>query len=1398
VRRREVFAPTNTADLKAAVEVWCKDADAAKEKFGHISEWDTSRITSTSQLFYNQAEFNEDISAWDMSLVADARLMFYQAKEFNQTLGNWDVGRLTTADWMFGHTTFAGAGLESWNTQSLVDARHMFYYSDYFEADLSGWNTTSLIFGQHMFNHALSFNADLSGWDLSSALFLDNTFQYTPEMQFDAGNWKLHVQVAVANTFGRGASDYNIQCEVERPGEKEDGRSPRHTRFYCNDAAKELRDGAVCKPDSKPVCDSGVCRTHCCERNSDEKHTTSSICDKGGQLFEPLGIQDWKPEEHLNAENGWTSTLLTGSSTKLSGLPAGSAVAFAAKYIRDGNKLASGILLQLKWTTDDTIDQKFNVGDNPVGIEWDNPADASPGGVGIDSESGVVYAQPETRGRFTAWLIATNTKGEAAAHGLPSALDQVMLKQWTFAVEDPEVFSIAAEGWKWNPEGRDGVEASEFTDVDVEPNKIYGVGGTYQFAPIKILAAAGEYNGVKFSSILFTILDAPYGLLIDPQDGFIKGTPTKAGKQTMSIAAVDGNGIEVVLQTIAFDVRPGPNGTHCLNGGQIVDDGVGSSFTCDCTNVDYEGANCEVDTFKRQAEEQAAASALEAEEARQEAELKTQEALVSATAAAASAKAAALSAVAATVSAEAAAAAAVAKQEAETEVLVKTQEALAFAQQAAAAAEARQAAEAETLRLTEKALAAAQAAVDALAVAENEKGNAAEAIANAALAFTALEEAVAEKLAAELNATAVKSKAGEDTAAAQAQAAAETAAAQAQAAAETAAARARFVAAQAEAEAEAAAAQAKAEADTAAAHASAAAESKRSMSNTAGAAAGVLVLILLISGTLKYKQHVASLQPVDFRALFEQMIESGEITPEHAKGMHTIQSKAGLLVSHLPREIHRNCIVKNEKIGEGAFGEVFQGVLDEHKYGGVPGYLVACKSVTDSTGEGAHDLLQEATIMAQVGVHANLVSLIGVVTSGTPLLVIIALCSHGSLKAQLEMRALGEGELAGEEGALPPKIDADIALEIAQGMQHLVEHHLVHRDLAARNVLLDAALVCKVADFGLSRAFADDEDHDYYKSTTGMMALRWTAPEAMSTMKFSSKTDVWAFGIVLLEIEINGATPMKELTNAQLVASLQSGYKATKPKQCSDAMYLLMCKCWDLNPALRPTFAELIKMLAEDEFHTHAVKGVAKKKKKKQTRQQSTRGKVGSDNPSYVRGGDGEAEYEINASPEARSAFTSIAMYGTEETVMGFDAVAEADYEMNANRETRAASIASAMYETEETVMGFNLADESNPIKPAAEAVISKKEQHKKKKKKNTKQKLPRMKSKKGARFAKQQAGSTCAYNSSNGQCYATAVAEQPYCTHHTCGMDGCTTSKGSQHSFCDQHDGGERPSTPC
>ena len=272
-------------------------------------------------------------------------------------------------------------------------------------------------------------------------------------------------------------------------------------------------------------------------------------------------------------------------------------------------------------------------------------------------------------------------------------------------------------------------------------------------------------------------------------------------------------------------------------------------------------------------------------------------------------------------------------------------------------------------------------------------------------------------------------------------------------------------------------------------------------------------------------------------------------------------------------------------------------MLDESEDGG-PSYLVAAKTVLDSAKslDAAKELQSESLMMSQVGHHPNLVSIVGVVTRGDPLILILSYCEHGSLLSLLRLRTK-------EMSPLGVNAKLKLGLETAQGMEFLTSKLFIHRDLAARNVLVATGMVAQVADFGLSRGMVhkqhraarrsmvsdgsgdnadpNDNGNDYYRSQKGVFPVRWTAPEAMQDLVFTVASDVWSFGILMVEMYQNGQEPYHDLKIAEVMAHVIAGNQHSRPAECSPAMYELLCSCWATDPSERPSFVAIVGVLSK-------------------------------------------------------------------------------------------------------------------------------------------------------------------------------------------------------------------------
>ncbi|GFO42406.1 ephrin type-a receptor 4 [Plakobranchus ocellatus] len=271
-------------------------------------------------------------------------------------------------------------------------------------------------------------------------------------------------------------------------------------------------------------------------------------------------------------------------------------------------------------------------------------------------------------------------------------------------------------------------------------------------------------------------------------------------------------------------------------------------------------------------------------------------------------------------------------------------------------------------------------------------------------------------------------------------------------------------------------------------------------------------------------------------------------------------------VREFTREIDACHITIESVIGGGEFGDVCKGKLR------MPGRLemtVAIKTLKPgATEKNRLDFLTEASIMGQFD-DPNVIFLEGVVTKSNPIMIVTEYMANGSLDTFLR----------NNDGKFTIIQLVGMMRGVASGMKYLSEMGFVHRDLAARNILVNESLVCKVADFGLSREIESDTTDGAYTTTGGKIPVRWTAPEAIAFRKFTSASDVWSYGVVMWEIVSYGERPYYNWSNQDVIKAVEKGYRLPPPMDCPEAIHQLMLDCWQKERSHRPKLTQIVKTL---------------------------------------------------------------------------------------------------------------------------------------------------------------------------------------------------------------------------
>ena len=277
-------------------------------------------------------------------------------------------------------------------------------------------------------------------------------------------------------------------------------------------------------------------------------------------------------------------------------------------------------------------------------------------------------------------------------------------------------------------------------------------------------------------------------------------------------------------------------------------------------------------------------------------------------------------------------------------------------------------------------------------------------------------------------------------------------------------------------------------------------------------------------------------------------------------------------------EIDRRQIRLVRRLGAGKFGEVWEGLWNNIT-------SVAVKTLKPGT-MSPHEFLQEAGLMKKLhhpkliqlaGLmkklrHQKLIQLYAVCTKEEPFYIVTELMKHGSLLEYLR----------GKRTSLKLPQLIDMSAQVASGMAYLEEQNYIHCDLTARNILVGHHMICKIAGFRQARLL-DKGIYEPESHVVGKLLIKWTAPEAALYNRFTIKSDVWSFGIVLYEIISYGRFPYPGMNDDKVLEALEQGYRMPRPLGCPDKLYDVMSHCWKEKPLDRPTF-ETLHWQLEDFF----------------------------------------------------------------------------------------------------------------------------------------------------------------------------------------------------------------------
>ena len=321
---------------------------------------------------------------------------------------------------------------------------------------------------------------------------------------------------------------------------------------------------------------------------------------------------------------------------------------------------------------------------------------------------------------------------------------------------------------------------------------------------------------------------------------------------------------------------------------------------------------------------------------------------------------------------------------------------------------------------------------------------------------------------------------------------------------------------------------------------------------------------------------------------------SAVVPDEDLHPMGPIYAKPVRQKERQPLYVNEGNIQEVKQIGVGQFGAVLLGkmsglsasdvkTLPEDTAGPGSGVLlVAVKRLKpDASDEVRQSFDKEIKFMSQLQ-HENIVQLLAVCTQRDNPFIVMEYMENGDLNQFLQRYTTINDDEALYSNQIPTSSLLHMAVQIASGMCYLSSLNYVHRDLATRNCLVGSNFRVKISDFGMSRNLYE---RVYYRVRgRAMLPIRWMATESFYG-RFSEKSDVWAFGVVVWEIFTLGKKqPYEELDDQDMIQDAIRGTGRrimSRPEGCPQGVFEVMLSCWEYAAADRTTFKDIHQRLQQ-------------------------------------------------------------------------------------------------------------------------------------------------------------------------------------------------------------------------